>query len=189
MVVDGLHLHLKPATLSAVIAFCLGWPGDSHRPALKPALNVDQPVEIFTGRRKVILTEEIARRLDLPISDGRAAMDPLLQCFHQFPDLPFVFFGSHFGLMHRSPIQTGDKCAFECTPKKTHDQMVPAGFPGGWGKTSGEFEMDFHQAAVAGAFESEQNQFDLRFGGDGIGTTADDCRRGERTGSAGITQP
>ena len=97
MVVDGLYLHLIPATLSAVIAFCLGWPGDFHRPALKPVFNVDQPVEIIAGGRKVILTEEIARRLDFAISDGRAAMDPLLQFFHQFPDLPFAFFGSHFG--------------------------------------------------------------------------------------------
>jgi hypothetical protein len=96
MVKNGLHLHLTSAGLAAVIAF---YPRLENltRPSLKAVLQVCQPVEIVTGGGKIMLPEKIPRRLDFHVPDRRSAMDPLLQSFHQFPDLPLVLFCGHVG--------------------------------------------------------------------------------------------
>lgn len=94
MVKNGLHLHLISAGLAAVIAFCPRLENPT-RPSLKAVLHVCQPVEIVAGRGKIMLPEKIPRRLDFRVPDRRAALDPLLQFFHQFPDLPFALFCGH----------------------------------------------------------------------------------------------
>jgi hypothetical protein len=45
-----------------------------------------------------MLPEKVPRRLDFRVPDGRTALDPLLQSFHQFPDLPLAFFCGHVGI-------------------------------------------------------------------------------------------
>jgi hypothetical protein len=96
MVKNGLHLHLIAAGPAAVIVF---FPRLENltRPALKAVLQMCEPVEIVAGRGKIMSPEKIPRQLDFRVPDCRSAMDPLLQSFHQFPDLPFAFFGSHAG--------------------------------------------------------------------------------------------
>jgi len=88
---------LISAGLSAVIAFC-SRAEKLMRPFLKTVLHVGQPVEIFAGRGKIMLPEKIPRRLDFRVPDRRSALDPLLQSFHQFLDLPPALFCGHVGI-------------------------------------------------------------------------------------------
>src|SRR5208283_1160721 len=96
MIINGLHLHLMSAGPAAVIALRPRLENLTS-PSLKAVLQVCQPVEIVAGGGKIISAEKIPRRLDFHAPDRRSAMNPLLQSFHQFPDLPFALFGSHVG--------------------------------------------------------------------------------------------
>jgi hypothetical protein len=96
VVENGLHLHLIAAGLAAIITFGPRPPRILY-PSLQTVLHVSQPVEIFAGRGKIMLPEKIPRRLDFRAPDGRAALDPLLQFFHQFPYLPPALFRGHVG--------------------------------------------------------------------------------------------
>ena len=94
VVVSGLQLHPAPGRFPAVVVFA-GGERRFSRARPEPLLDLSQAAEIVAGRGKIMLAEELVRRMDFIGADGRSGVNAEFQALDQAFRLPSFFFRRH----------------------------------------------------------------------------------------------